>query len=165
MPLFQFKLGKHSKIQHSTLYPWLQLIILKVLLKHDLGENEGGRTDERQWELYNAKPQRSKVHPPQGNHLMREDPSGDFDGVWSYAVDVTPFINGKRLATDKENFGPEQMGQFMYFLGILKAEADRALEGTGWEIRLGANWDMDYEVLTDQDFDDLFHIELVWRGR
>ncbi len=165
MPLFQFKLGSHSKVQHHTLYPWLQLIVLKMLLKHDLREDEGGRTEQRQWDLYNADPPRTTVHPPKGNHLMREDPSGDFDGLWSYALDATPYINGKPLATAGKQFGYAERAQFAYFLGMLKSEADRVLEGTGWEIRLGVNWDMDYEILTDQDFDDWFHCELVWRGR
>ncbi len=158
-----FKLGRKSRAQHKTLYPWLQSILLKVLLKHDFSEDQGGRTEKEQWKVFNKGT--STIHPPQGKHLLRKDPSGDFIGVWSYAVDITPYINGKKLATHGQQFGYAQRAQFAYFLGIVKAEADRVLEGTGWEIRLGVNWDMDYEILSDQDFDDWFHIELVWRGR
>lgn len=160
-----YNYGRKSMGQWKTLYPYLGLILLKVLREHDHSIDTGGRTDEKQWSLFNANPPRTTLHPPQGKHLLREDPSGYFDGKWSFAADITPFINGRRLATSARSFGPDQRAQFAYFLGIFKAEADRVLEGTGWKIRLGINWDMDAEILSDQSFDDWFHVELIWVGR
>jgi len=159
-----YSYGSVSKAQHRTLHPWLQLVLLKVLVRHDHSVDQGGRTDEEQWALYNHEPPRTTLHPPDGKHLLREDASGEFDGLWAVAADVTPFINGRRLATRGEQFTYDRRAQFAYFLGILKEVADEVLKDTGWEIRLGVNWDMDAEILSDQRFDDWFHVELVWRG-
>ena len=96
---------------------------------------------------------------------MRRDPSGIFPGrLYSYAADLVPWIKGKALVTTEGGFGPDQRAQFAYFLGLAKMTAEEVLWGTGWEFRLGINWDMDDEILTDQSFDDWFHVELVWRG-
>ncbi|KKL63600.1 hypothetical protein LCGC14_2173520, partial [marine sediment metagenome] len=46
------------------------------------------------------------------------------------------------------------------FLGGVREVADRGLEGSGYQLRFGINWDRDAEILTDQKFDDWFHIEL-----
>lgn len=156
---FNFTFGRGSRRELATIYPWLQLILIKTLERHDLGIIQGGRTDGEQWDVFNKGS--STLHPPDGKHLLREDPLVYFEGKWSFAADVIPYINGRSLATHGSNFGPSQRAQFAYFLGILKEVADNVLAGTGWDIRLGVNWDMDAEILTDQDFDDWFHIELV----
>ena len=158
-----YKYGKKSRKHWLTLHPWLRLVLLKTLARHDHSIDQGGRTREQQLAYFNAGT--STLKPPKGKHLLRVDPSKEFMGMWALAADVTPFINGVRLATRGRKFGPAQQAQFGYFLGILKEVADRTLAETGWEIRLGVNWDMDAEILTDQKFDDWFHVELVWRGR
>ena len=157
-----YKYGRKSKAQKRSLYPWLQLILMKVLLRHDHSIDQGGRTDKRQWALYNHKPPRTTLHPPNGKHLLRYDPSGEFKGKWAFAADVCPYINGRRLATGAKSFGPNQKAQFAFFLSMVQLEAEHVLKGTGWKIRLGINWDMDAEILTDQRFDDWFHVEIVW---
>ncbi len=154
--------GRKSTEQRRLLHPWLQLVLLKTLALHDHSVDQGGRTDTEQWEVYNRGA--STLHPPDGKHLLGQDPAKEFNGAWSFAADVCPYINGQRVATSKDAFGPVQQAQFAYFLATLKAVADSVLSGTGWEIRLGVNWDMDAEILSDQDFDDWFHVELVWRG-
>lgn len=172
-----YRYGRKSKEERATLYPRLQNILDKTLIRHDHSINNGGRTEDEQWAVFNNGT--STLHPPNGKHLLRPDPSKKDSRLhrfmplvmrkkvklYSFAADVCPYINGRRLATDRENFGPNQKAQFAYFLGILKEVADQELEGTGWEIRLGINWDMDAEILTDQSFQDWFHCELVWRGR
>lgn len=155
-----YRYGRASRAENRTLHPMLQTVLARTLFKHDHSVDQGGRTEEQQQEFFDKGT--STLAPPKGKHLLRPDPSGQFDGLWSLAADVTPFINNRRLATRGSRFGYDQRAQFAYFLGILKAEADHVLEGTGWEIRLGVNWDMDEEILSDQDFDDWFHVELVW---
>lgn len=158
-----YRHGRKSTEQRLTLHPWLQLIFLKLLARHDHSIDQGGRTEQEQWDAYNRKA--STLHPPDGKHLLREDPSGEFPGLWSLAADVTPWINGVRLATRGAQFNYARRSQFAYFLGVLKEVADGVLRDISWEVRLGINWDMDAEILSDQDFDDWFHVELVWRGR
>lgn len=159
-----YKLSTHSKTQRHTLYPWLQLTLNRALLKHDFRIDQGGRTDKEQWDLFNHDPPRTRLHPPNGKHLLRRDPSGEISGLWSFAADICPYINGKRLDTSAKGFGPTQQAQFAYFLSMVKAEADIVLMGTRWELRLGINWDSDAEIISDQAFDDWFHVELVYVG-
>ena len=151
--------GRNSRHELAGLYPWLQLILIKTLERHDLGILQGGRTDDEQWAVF--RDGFSTLHPPSGKHLAREDPFDYFVGLWSFAADVVPYINGRRLATRGEQFTYVRRAQFAYFLGILKEVADNVLAGTEWEIRLGINWDQDAEILSDQDFDDYFHVEIV----
>ena len=86
---------------------------------------------------------------------------------YAYAADLEPYINGKPIATDPESFKGVQMAQFAFFLGILKETADRYLNdyyhqtNQRFVMRLGINWDQDAEILSDQDFDDWYHVELV----
>ena len=147
-----YKFSQHSEGENQSLYPWLHLILIKTLKRHDFRNDQGGRTDDEQWAVYNSGA--STLHPPNGKHLLKPDPSGRFAGEWSFAADVCPYINGKRVATGKESFGTAQQAQFAYFLSQLKSVADEVLEGTGWKVRLGINWDQDAEILTDQNFDD-----------
>ncbi len=157
-----YNLSYHSKREIRGCHPWLQLILFKLLSRHDYKAEQGKRTWDEQQAVYDSG--NSTLAPPEGKHLIRSDPAGQFDGDWSLAVDVYPYINGRPIATDADNFGPDQMAQFAYFLGIVKELADEVLQDTGWKIRLGINWDGDAEIITDQDFDDWFHIELVWMG-
>jgi hypothetical protein len=157
-----YKFSNHSKEQLMTIHPFLQLIIIKALAKHDLKVRQGGRPEKEQWEAFNAG--RSKLAPPKGKHLLRPDPSGQFDGLWSLAGDVEPFVNGKPLRTVGASFTGTEQAKFAWFLGLLSNIAEEVLEGTEWQLRFGVNWDMDAEILSDQDFDDWFHVELVWMG-
>lgn len=157
----KYKYGSKSEAQLRTLYPFLQLVMLRTLAVHDHSLDQGGRSDAEQLRLYNAKPQRSKLKPPQGKHLMRPDSTGRVEGMWSFAVDATPFIKGRRLATGPHDFGPAQQAQFTWFLGIVEQNGRDVLLGTGWHLRFGINWDEDAEILTDQKFLDFFHVEIV----
>jgi peptidoglycan L-alanyl-D-glutamate endopeptidase CwlK len=65
------------------------------------------------------------------------------------AVDFLPYVNGRPDTDTRENY--------LIIIGVLFAVAAEM----GINIRSGANWDRDQEFLTDQDFDDLPHIELV----
>ena len=156
-----YKYGRKSEAQLRTLYPFLQLVMLRTLVVHDHSLDQGGRSKTEQFALFNARPKRSNLKPPDGKHLMRHDPTGRVEGLWSFAVDTTPFINGRRLATHGKSFGPDQMAQFARFLGIVEQNGRDVLSGTGWHLRFGINWDEDEEILTDQNFNDWYHIEII----
>ena len=64
------------------------------------------------------------------------------------AVDAVPYVNGK-LSWHKAHC--------CVLAGIILTVAKKV----GVRIRWGGNWDMDYEPVTDQDFNDLAHYEEV----
>ena len=152
--------GRKSSTQLSTLHPHLQHIFTKVLETDDHSVDQGGRTFNEQWDLFNADPPRTTLHPPDGKHLIQSD-------GWAYAADITPWLNGKRLVTSEEGFGPYQMAQFAWFLRKVKEVGAiylaRIEQDTGqkWKLRFGIDWDGDGEILTDQKFQDWFHVELI----
>ncbi len=154
-----FHYGRRSLEQRNMVYPWLQLILEKTLAVHDHSIDQGGRSDEQQREYHRLGV--TTLLPPDGKHLLKPDPTGQFFGRWSFAVDCCPYINGRRLATDKARFGPNQRAQFTRFLAIVEQIGRDVLADTGWALRFGINWDMDEEILTDQTFQDFYHIETV----
>ena len=153
-----YNYSPHSLAQRRSLQPHLREVLSRTLETDDHRIDQGGRSDDEQWAYYNAGT--STLRPPNGKHLIQSD-------GYAYAADVCPYLNGVRLATDKENFGPYQMAQFAWFLRKVKevsivylAEIE-AISGERWELRFGVDWDGDNEILTDQKFQDWFHVELV----
>ncbi|KKN39083.1 hypothetical protein LCGC14_0746790, partial [marine sediment metagenome] len=65
-----FKYSQHSLREWSTLHPCLQLILDKVLMTNDFRIDQGGRTEREQWDYY--KKGTSKLHPPDGKHLIKK---------------------------------------------------------------------------------------------
>ena len=154
-----YRYGRKSKAQLSTVHPYLQLIMMRVLLTDDHSIDQGGRSIGQQQAYFDRKA--SKLRPPKGKHLMRVDPTRQFgDADWAFAVDACPYIKGKRLATSAAKFGPDQRAQFAWFLRRVEQEGHRILDGTGWKLRFGINWDGDAEIL-HQKFNDFFHIEMI----
>ena len=154
-----FHYGRRSLEQRSMVYPWLQLILEKTLAVHDHSIDQGGRSEEQQREYHRLGV--TTLLPPDGAHLLKPDPTSQFFGRWSFAVDVCPYINGRRLATDRAGFGHMQKAQFIRFLAIIEQIGRNVLGDTRWALRFGINWDMDEEILTDQTFQDYFHVEIV----
>ena len=130
MPSF----GKTSKARLATCHPDLQRLMNEAIKYVDFSIICGHRGQEEQDAAFNARPQRSKLKYPQGKH----------NKVPSLAVDVAP-----------------------YPLNWSDAEAFSLLAGTiygiacmmGIKIRLGADWDGDFNML-EHDFVDRPHIEL-----
>jgi len=157
-PRKNYRFGTHSRRQLATLHPSFQAVLHEVLETDDFAIDQGGRTEAQQWEYYNAGT--SQLHPPDGKHLIQPD-------GWAYAADLCPWINGHRLATDAESFGPYQMAQFAWFLrrveqvGEYLLRAQALVTGEHFHLRFGINWDGDAEILTDQKFQDWFHVEMV----
>lgn len=65
----------------------------------------------------------------------------------SKAIDVAPYVNGKASYDYRH---------CCFFAGVVLAIAGMLKIKVRW----GGNWDMDEEVMTDQDFQDLVHFEL-----
>lgn len=94
----------------------------------------------------------SKVKWPEGKH----------NAIPSLAVDAGPWFPEPPhvIWPDLENQSPEAyartLGQWYMFVGYVR----RAAEDLGIAIRCGADWDGD-RMVTDQDFHDLPHFELL----
>ncbi len=102
----------------------------------DISVIEGHREWARQNKYYISG--KSKVQWPDGKH----------NKIPSEAVDATPYINGK-VSWNKMHC--------CVLAGIILTCAAKR----GIKLRWGGNWDMDSEPITDQDFQDLVHYELV----
>lgn len=153
-----YNFSKHSTREDATLHPLLREGNRRLLKRHDYKCLKGARSDEAQQAVFDSG--NSKARPPTHPHRIREDGK-------CWAEDLEPWINGAPLPTDKVRFQGEQMGQFAYFLGIWREIMDTVLEehfqatGEQYIFVQGMNWDNDAEILTDQDFDDWYHGELV----
>ncbi len=132
MPRF----GTHSKQRLHTCDEDLQRLFYKVVRYIDCSIVEGHRSKEKQNKYFDAG--RSRIRYPNGKHNRYP----------SLAVDVAPYLNGK-ISWD--------MRHCLYFAGVAMGIASQA----EIKIRWGGDWDMDNEPITDQDFQDLVHFELV----
>ena len=155
-----FSFGAHSVGQRATLHQHLREVLDRVLMVHDCRIEEGARTPEKQWAAYNATPKTSKVRgDAEYPHRIRADGT-------SWAADVYPIINGRRIDVRAVGFKPIESAQFAYFLGLLMAVAKdyfrghEAMTNEKWALRLGVDWDRDGEILSDQTFHDWPHVEL-----
>lgn len=128
--------GTNSKERLASADARLQTLFNKVVESFDCTVLEGHRTKEKQDEYFRTG--KSKLPWPQGKHCA--DPS--------LAVDVAPYINGKASYDTRH---------CLYFAGYVLATA----KSLGIDVRWGGDWDRDNEPVTDQDFQDLVHFELV----
>ena len=155
----KYNLSKRSLDNLNTCHKDLQLIV-KEAIKHsqvDFIIIEGERTVERQQMLFDKG--KSKVNPKaytpdvlitKGKHIVNELRKE------SWAFDFIVHVNGKpNLTYDKHHL--------MYLIGVFTSIASMLLEEgkITHEIRSGANWDLDGELVYDQTFLDMPHIELV----
>lgn len=133
----KFYFSKRSKDNILTLHPNLRKLVTIVL---DLGLFdfsiiEGHRVREDQMRAYNDG--KSKLKFPESKH----------NKVPSLAFDYMLYINGEPNMKDTNSY---YMASGV-FSGIAK--------NLGINIRLGADWDGDFST-SDQNFNDLMHIEL-----
>ena len=136
MPVYQF--GERSLINLDSAHYGLQCIIREALSMGliDFAIIEGHRNKGRQNRLY--KLGRSRLQWPESKHNKTP----------SEAVDAAPYVNGK-ISWQKEHC--------IFLAGIILTCAKK----WGIPLRWGGNWDMDGEPVTDQDFQDLVHYEVV----
>lgn len=132
--------GTQSQLRLNTCHAHLQSVAYKAVKKCpvDFGISEGNRSIERQKQLFIDK--KTKIDGVTEFSKHNYTPSKAFDiYAWvnnqvSYDVNHLCFIAGYIMACASE-------------LGI--------------KLRWGGNWDMDGEILRDQNFDDLPHFELI----
>lgn len=132
------KWGKRSKRNYDTLDPRLQFYLDWALQEvADISLICGHRGQKEQNEYYYGSPQRSKLPWPKGRH----------NKLPSMAVDFQPW--------PMPNRSEKLWASLAYIAGriIQRAAQDDVV------IRWGGDWDGDGD-LTDQNFDDLFHIEI-----
>lgn len=128
--------GKTSIENLRTCDERLQQVFNHAIKIIDCTIIEGHREKEKQ-DRYFAEG-KSKVNFPDGKHNKTP----------SQALDACPWVNGS-LSWDTRHC--------IYLAGIVTGVA----EMMGIKIRWGGDWDMDREPITDQEFQDLVHFELV----
>ena len=159
-----WKLGALSLVQYETLHPDLQQIINTglELCPVDFGIKYGYRDPDLQFNLYTKG--RQKI-----NGIWRitsakdvitykdgKDRKSNHNYLPSRAFDFYAYIPGKpHLGYDKTHLiaiGSSLItaSKLLYSKGIISHTA-----------RWGANWDNDGELITDQNFIDLPHIEIL----
>lgn len=134
----KYNFGKRSAANLDTVDPELQEIMHDALATGimDFSIIEGHRGKAEQNRYYDLG--KSKVKWPDGKH----------NKISSDAVDAAPWIN-RKISWNKFHC--------CVLAGIILACAAKR----GIKLRWGGNWDMDSEPITDQDFQDLVHYELV----
>lgn len=127
----------NSKRELETCHELLQDVMGRAIKVIDFTVLEGRRGQERQERL--LKEGKTQLDWPESNHNSNP----------SLAVDVAPYpIDWK----DRE--------RFILLAGVVFGCAHAA----GVRIRWGGDWDQDFE-LSDNEFDDLGHFELVDTSR
>jgi peptidoglycan L-alanyl-D-glutamate endopeptidase CwlK len=133
------KWGEKSKAAYDTLDPRLQHYLDRVLQEvADISLVCGHRGQVEQNEAFYAMPQRSKLQWPDGNH--NEYPSK--------AVDFQPYPM------------PDSEHKLWASLAYVAGRMIEMARQDGIVLRWGGDWNSNGD-LTDQNFDDLFHIEIV----
>ena len=138
----KYNYGKTSILRLKTVNPILKLVFLNVLRAGliDVSILEGERSKERQNQFF--KEGKSEKKWPEGKHNIEEEEQ------YSEALDASPFVSGKASFDHKH---------CCFLAGIVQATA----KNMNVQIRWGGNWDMDGEPITDQDFQDLVHYEII----
>ena len=138
---FGSKSKERLKTCHSDLQKILNLAIEVSAI--DFGVAEGYRSLEKQFQYY--KEGKSQIDGIQKKGKHNYNPS--------LAVDIYPFVNGKAKWSNED---------LSYLAGVIQTCANILLKDglISHSIRWGGNWDMDGEMLSDQNFDDRPHFEL-----
>jgi len=126
-----------SRVVHRELHPFLQEWATRVRDEvADITLLEGYRSEGRQQRMLDAG--LSKLAPGQSKHNR-----------WpAEALDFQPYPR------------PVSDAKLWAALGYIVGRGATIAHEIGFTLRWGGDWDMDGE-LTDQDFDDGFHVEIV----
>lgn len=157
MPSF----GSRSLEELSTCHPYLQIVLQKAILEVNFTVIQGARGREAQMEAFRTG--KSTLKWPESTHNYRalmEDVRQGFAGSvgqpLSFGADLAPWH------TEEPHIRWNETGEFYLLAGLCRGVSVDTLP-RGWTVRLGADWDSDGYV-TDQEFHDLGHIELVAPG-
>jgi len=129
--------GKNSKRHYDTLDPCLKKIMDRVLQEvADISLISGHRTPDEQYDLWVAG--KTTVRWPDSKH----------NAIPSRAVDFQPYPY------------PDSEEKLWGALGYIAGRAIEIAREDGIILRWGGDWDRDGDM-TDQSFDDLFHLEIL----
>ncbi|MEZ7195412.1 hypothetical protein [Pseudodesulfovibrio karagichevae] len=134
----KYQFGSASLARLNTCDPRLQVVMKASIAQGimDMTVTEGHRDQATQDRYFSEG--KSRIKFPDGKH----------NSYPSKAVDVAPFVGGK-LSYDQRHC--------CHMAGLILGIA----ASLGIKLRWGGNWDQDGEPVTDQDFQDLVHFELV----
>lgn len=139
-----YQLGDRSIKNLANVHRDLRIIVETAIqvTQIDFTITEGYRIKERQLELLKS-----------GKTTVKE---GKHNKLPSMAFDFIAYIKGKpELAYDRKHL--------MYLVGVFTSIGELLFKQgvITHRVRSGANWDRDGELLYDQSFWDMPHIELV----
>jgi len=136
----EYRFGRNSILHIENLESGLAYVAREAMAYGimDFAIIESHRKKEVQDSYFHTSPQKTKVKWPNSKH----------NSMPAKAFDAVPYINGK-ISWNKLHC--------CVLAGIIQAAAAKL----GIAIRWGGNWDMDGEPVTDQDFQDLVHFEVV----
>lgn len=130
--------SKRSKDKFDQLDHRLQDVMDYVLHNvADVSIVTGHRSQKEQNELFYGQPQRTKVRWPDSKH----------NKLPSLAVDFQPYPV------------PDRREKLWASLAYIAGRAIEYAAAKGVTLRWGGDWDRDGD-LTDQNFDDLYHLEI-----
>jgi len=139
------KFGKVSKRRLITCDPLLQVVANEVVKYFDCTVVCGKRSKTDQDEAFANK--KSKVRWPNSKHNVADSDGNETDGL-SKGIDLAPYVVGKGIVWNPRSC--------CYLAGIVMYIAHLK----GIKLRYGGDWDQDQD-LTDQQFNDLVHFEVV----
>lgn len=147
-----YQFGNTSLERLQTCHKELQILMKASLANSDVdfGIAVGERTVEEQRKLF--KDGKSKLNPD--TDLEKAKHVTTKDRPWAEAVDIYAWVNSSASYRSEH---------IIYLMGIIRA-THTTLYNLGVlerKIRWGGNWDLDGEVVTDQTFQDLVHVELI----
>lgn len=152
MKLTQYKLkimhkfGKVSTDRLATCHKDLQIIMLTAIALSDVdfGIAEGYRSLELQQKYFKEGKSRIDGITRKGKHNYQP----------ALAVDFYPWVNGKM---DYHLETVSHLAGFIMGIAALLLQQGKISH----ELRWGANWDMDGQIIQDETFVDRPHLELV----
>lgn len=147
-------LGKGSNRELDTCHVDMQLIHREAITYSPIDYSivQGERLFGEQLILFNQG--KSRLDPRDPEQLKRAKHVITEERPKSEATDIALYVPGKELAYHEEGI--------ILVVGHILATAKRLYnEGKITHlIRWGGNWDGDNEIVTDQNFNDLVHLEL-----
>ena len=155
----KYKFSKTSKKRLGSCHHDIQFVMNMAieLSPMDFGIAEGHRSVEVQQEYY------SRGRDEDGNIINEDEVITYIDGVTkkgkhnykpSEAVDIYAWVN------DKASWKAKDM---IFLAGFISGIAEMLFKQgiISSKFRWGGNWDQDGEILSDQDFDDMPHFEII----
>ena len=155
-----YKFGLDSSHALATCHPLIRRcadVAIKVVDFKCLEGYRGEEAQNRAFRLGN-----STLQFPDGNHNHRSN-AKDVEGGWaddrnkplSMALDWAPWY------PDKPHIRWNRTQEFIQLGGLWVGLGASICLEHGYLIRWGGNWDRDSLVITDQNFQDLGHVELI----